>query len=78
MVLLILIPLFLAAFAAIVALSGWLLMWAWNTVVPFLWPTAPFLSFWQGVALSVLISIVTGGVRNMISGISWAQKEASK
>ncbi len=38
--------------------GGLLVMWAWNLVAPLLWHAAPILTFWQGVAVAVLLQII--------------------
>ncbi len=54
-------PLILAAFAAFVALGGWIVQLLWNGVLPplFGWPRV---TFWQALGLLVLCRILFSGL----------------
>lgn len=53
-------PLFVAAFVAFIALGGLLVMYLWNWLLPplFGWPA---IRFWQALALLLLCRILFGG-----------------
>lgn len=44
---------------AVFGLSGWLTMWAWNIVMPFLF-NLPVINFWQAIGINVLIGLFKG------------------
>jgi len=47
-----------ALYAALWFLGAALLMFAWNMFMPLVWASAPHLSYWAALGLTVLISIV--------------------
>lgn len=50
---------------AFTGLSALILMWAWNVLVPL--TGLPELSFWPAVAITVLISLISGAFRTTIT-----------
>lgn len=56
-----LIVLIFAAYAAILGIQGAILYWAWNLVVPSLSHNYfPEITYWQAVALCFIVSLVVG------------------
>lgn len=50
----------MALAAVIILLGAFVLAWAWNVFVPLMWHAAPLLTYWQALALSVLLTYLRG------------------